>query len=580
MGRSPGRGQEQSDHYMAPLSDATPVLACMKAIQEQCFKLGIPLKTRHREVAPGQFEFAPLFGSVVTQIDQNLLVMQIIEETAAKFGLAALLQEKPFQGINGSGKHNNWSISTAEGVQLLNPAQMLAKTSNPDVFPVVMAALVAGLDLHGDLLRMAISSPGNDFRLGAMEAPPAVISTYLGADMTAYLERFVGGASEAYTPRTVKLSFGVDAIAPIDIPAEDRNRTSPFPCAHTAAAVRPVARVCSRSTHLMHRFRRRRALRVPRRGLLPERVAGEHVPQHAHRRRVRAHLRPGGGGREAARSGPRPPEGALRRHITAAAAAALHPPPRVVWVFVVFRTLAEEFRARRSTSAWCSTATATTRGGRKRLTRAASGASTRGWRRRSASPPPKTWTSSPATRSSRPMSAPRARRCCWGTTRAPSRRRRSPWRANPLHVHISQKTELTYILFVGGHDQPARHPVRQGGRPGRAAARAEGGGGCGCGGGARAARCGGAFPPSLTASGHLFFCLVFSRLSHPPGFAEPTRILQEPATAARVLRLETMIAARKTVDAAEAVVPADMWTLATYKEARRNFFLYSWFFVT
>lgn len=96
-----------------------------------------------------------MFGSVVTQIDQNLVVMQIIEETAAKYGLAALLQEKPFQGINGSGKHNNWSLSTAEGVQLLNPQQLLARSGNPDVFPVVMAAIVSGLDKHGDLLRMA-----------------------------------------------------------------------------------------------------------------------------------------------------------------------------------------------------------------------------------------------------------------------------------------------------------------------------------------------------------------------------------------------------------------------------------------
>jgi len=229
MGRLPGRGQEMSDHYMAPLTEHTPALSCMQEIQERCFKVGIPLKTRHREVAPNQYEFAPLFGSVVPQTDQNLVVMQIIEETAAKYGLAALMQEKPFQGVNGSGKHNNWSISTAEGAQLLNPAQLFAKTNNPDVFPVVMAALVSALDKHGDLLRMAISSPGNDFRLGAMEAPPAVISTYLGADMTSYLERFVAGATETYTPRTVPLSFGVDAIRPIEIPAEDRNRTSPFP---------------------------------------------------------------------------------------------------------------------------------------------------------------------------------------------------------------------------------------------------------------------------------------------------------------------------------------------------------------
>ena len=229
IGRLPGRGQEMSDHYMAPLSESTPALSCMQEIQDRCFKVGIPLRTRHREVAPNQYEFAPLFGPVVSQVDQNLVVMQIIEDTAAKYGLAALMQEKPFQGVNGSGKHNNWSISTAEGAQLLNPAQLFAKTGNADLFPVVMAAILHGLDKHGDLVRMSISSPGNDFRLGAMEAPPAVISTYLGADMTAYLERFIGGATEPYVPKTIPLSFGVDAIRPIEIPAEDRNRTSPFP---------------------------------------------------------------------------------------------------------------------------------------------------------------------------------------------------------------------------------------------------------------------------------------------------------------------------------------------------------------
>jgi len=228
-GRAPPRGQEMSDHYMAPLSEAQPALMAMTEIQERCFKLGIPLRTRHREVAPNQYEFAPMFGPVHQQIDQNLVVMQIVEETAAKYGLAALLQEKPFQGVNGSGKHNNWSISTLEGAQLLNPVQLLNKTGNKEIFPVVMAALLYAIDSYGDLMRMAISPPGNDFRLGAMEAPPAVISTYLGDDMTSFLNRFVDGATEAYTPREKELAFGVDNIRPISIPAEDRNRTSPFP---------------------------------------------------------------------------------------------------------------------------------------------------------------------------------------------------------------------------------------------------------------------------------------------------------------------------------------------------------------
>ena len=230
MGKPAARGQEMSDHYMGPISRATTAFDCMRQIQMECFKMGIPLKTRHREVAPNQYEFAPLFGNCISQTDQNLMVMQIIEEVASENGLAALLQEKPFAGINGSGKHNNWSLGTTGGVNLLNPKQINAASGNPEIFPVVMAALVSAIDKHGDLMRLSIASPGNDFRLGAMEAPPAVMSTYLGEDMTKYLMDFMeSGKVEAYAPSKKTLSFGADAIAPIQVPAEDRNRTSPFP---------------------------------------------------------------------------------------------------------------------------------------------------------------------------------------------------------------------------------------------------------------------------------------------------------------------------------------------------------------
>jgi len=230
IGRDAPRGQEMCDHYMAPLSSATPALACMQEIQEECWKMGIPLKTRHREVAPNQFEFAPLFGTNTTQIDQNMWVMQIIEEVAPRHGLAALLQEKPFNEVNGSGKHNNWSIATADGTQLLLPKAINAATNNEYAFPVIMAALVAAIDEHGDLMRMAISSPGNDFRLGACEAPPAIVSTYLGEDMTFYLEHFKDGKGTGeYVPGVKTLDLGVKEILPFEVPAEDRNRTSPFP---------------------------------------------------------------------------------------------------------------------------------------------------------------------------------------------------------------------------------------------------------------------------------------------------------------------------------------------------------------
>ena len=228
MGAMPPRGQELSDHYMAPLSSATPALACMQEIQEQCFAMGIPLRTRHREVAPNQFEFAPLFGSVTTQIDQNLVVMQVIEEVAAIYGLAALLAEKPFQGINGSGKHNNWSIATDDGTNLLNVEQLAAK-AGPDVFPIIMAAIVKAVDENGDLMRLAIATPGNDFRLGACEAPPAIVSMYLGDDLTNYLTAYAAGDEKKYTPATKTLNLGPKGIAPITVPAQDRNRSSPFP---------------------------------------------------------------------------------------------------------------------------------------------------------------------------------------------------------------------------------------------------------------------------------------------------------------------------------------------------------------
>jgi glutamine synthetase len=229
IGKDAPRGQEMCDHYMGPLSAATPALGCMQEIQEECWKLGIPLKTRHREVAPNQFEFAPLFGTNTTQIDQNIMVMQIIEEVASKWGLAALLQEKPFNNVNGSGKHNNWSIGTSDGVNLLNPEQITKASGSDDAFALVMTAIVSAINDHGDLMRCSIAAPGNDFRLGACEAPPAIVSTYLGEDMTTYLEARKNGKTSAYSPGTKTLDLNTSAVMPFQVPAEDRNRTSPFP---------------------------------------------------------------------------------------------------------------------------------------------------------------------------------------------------------------------------------------------------------------------------------------------------------------------------------------------------------------
>lgn len=184
---------------MAPLSFGTAALPCIQEIQNECFKMGIPLCTRHREVAPNQYEFAPRFGAVTTQIDQNLMIMQIMEEISARYGLAALMHEKPFAGVNGSGKHNNWSIATDEGVNLLNYQDLTADSGNSLLFPVIMAAIVKAVNDHGDLMRMTIACPGNDFRLGACEAPPSIISTYLGESLTKFLEGF---QSESHTALT------------------------------------------------------------------------------------------------------------------------------------------------------------------------------------------------------------------------------------------------------------------------------------------------------------------------------------------------------------------------------------------
>jgi len=228
LGKNAPRGQETCDHYMSAINPIA--LQCMQEVQHECFMMGIPLRTRHREVAPNQYEFAPMFGLATTQIDQNLWIMQILEEVAARHGLAALNEEKPFNDVNGSGKHNNFSLGTDTGVNLLNNKDIAEATGNPGAFGLIISAIVRAVDLHGDLMRMAIASPGNDFRLGACEAPPAIISTYLGNELTDYLEAAKGSKSfGAYEPKAATVDLGIPSIAPFTVPAEDRNRTSPFP---------------------------------------------------------------------------------------------------------------------------------------------------------------------------------------------------------------------------------------------------------------------------------------------------------------------------------------------------------------
>jgi glutamine synthetase len=229
LGKDPPRGQEMSDHYMAPPSLASRPIQAMKEFQRQCFTMGIPMKTRHREVAPNQYEFAPNYGTMTTQIDQNLMAMQILDEVAAAHGLAALLQEKPFARVNGSGKHVNWSLAMGDGTNLLNVPQLASVTGDHEVFPVIMAAILKAINDNGDLMRLAIATPGNDFRLGACEAPPSIISTHLGEDMASYLRAYIDGCRDPYVPKLNTLDLKCSVLPNVTVPAEDRNRTSPFP---------------------------------------------------------------------------------------------------------------------------------------------------------------------------------------------------------------------------------------------------------------------------------------------------------------------------------------------------------------
>ena len=228
VGKVPPRGQQLHDHYMAPVSLASPVMACMQEIQEQCFKMGIPLRTRHREVAPNQYEFSPMYGPANIRIDHDLLVMQIIDEVSSHYGLTALFHEKPFRGVNGSGKHNNWSISTDDGTNLFNVARLAKKTKSRELFPIIMACLIQAVDEHGDLLLLASATPGNELRIGGFEAPSSVVSMYLGDSLTEFMSGYMNGSPESYAPMSRFFDMGASALPPIEVPAEDRNRTSFF----------------------------------------------------------------------------------------------------------------------------------------------------------------------------------------------------------------------------------------------------------------------------------------------------------------------------------------------------------------
>ena len=222
FGAKAPKGQELDDHYFGSIK--TRVAAYMKDLDEELWKLGILAKTKHNEVAPSQHELAPIFSTANVATDHNELTMEIMKKIAEKHGLVCLLHEKPFAGVNGSGKHNNWSISTNTGENLLDPGK---NPENNTQFLLFLAAIVKAVHEYQDLLRITVASAGNDHRLGANEAPPAIISMYLGDDLGALVESVIN-AKEYVSKGKVKMMTGVDVLADFKKDTSDRNRTSPF----------------------------------------------------------------------------------------------------------------------------------------------------------------------------------------------------------------------------------------------------------------------------------------------------------------------------------------------------------------
>ncbi len=222
LGAMPPKGQEMEDHYFGIIKPR--VMAFMQELDEELWKLGVLAKTEHNEVAPAQHELAPIFTSTNIATDHNQLTMEFMKRIAAKHNLICLLHEKPFAGVNGSGKHNNWSIGTAEGDNLLNPGSEPQKNTR---FLLFLAAIIKAVDEYQDLLRVSVASAGNDHRLGANEAPPAIVSAFLGSELTAILEAIEKG--EEYNPDGEKfMQIGGNVIPLFAQDTTDRNRTSPF----------------------------------------------------------------------------------------------------------------------------------------------------------------------------------------------------------------------------------------------------------------------------------------------------------------------------------------------------------------
>ena len=222
FGAMPPKGQELDDHYFGTIKPR--VAAYMADLNEELWKLGILAKTEHNEVAPAQHELAPIYSTTNIATDHNQLTMEIMQKVASRHGLVCLLHEKPFAGVNGSGKHNNWSIATDTGVNLLSPGETPYENAQ---FLTFLVAVIKAVDDYQDLLRMSVASAGNDHRLGANEAPPAVISIFLGDELTAILDAIENDTPYAGTEKK-QLKLGVDVLPKFQRDNTDRNRTSPF----------------------------------------------------------------------------------------------------------------------------------------------------------------------------------------------------------------------------------------------------------------------------------------------------------------------------------------------------------------
>ncbi len=222
FGAKAPKGQELEDHYFGAIKPR--IAAYMKDLDEELWKLGILAKTKHNEVAPAQHELAPIFSTTNIATDHNQLTMETMKNVAARHGLVCLLHEKPFAGVNGSGKHNNWSVSTDGGKNLLDPGKSPAENAQ---FLLFLAAVIKGVDEYQDLLRISVASAGNDHRLGANEAPPAIISMFLGDELTGILDAIESGTTYGGIEHK-KLETGVHVLPDLNKDTTDRNRTSPF----------------------------------------------------------------------------------------------------------------------------------------------------------------------------------------------------------------------------------------------------------------------------------------------------------------------------------------------------------------